>query len=86
MRSSNYLRQAKRRNHNKGESNRKSQWQDRVVGKYQLSLMLDINRAQLDSWIKEGMPVLQHGGLNKEWEFDLVEIRAWATANGYLKS
>ncbi len=86
MKSSNYLRQAKRRNHNRSETPKKSSWQDKVVGKYQLSLLLDINRAQLDSWIKNGMPVIQQGGLNKEWEFDLVAVKSWADTHGYLKS
>lgn len=85
MKSSNYLRQAKRRNHHK-DAEKSPSWQDKVVGKYQLSLLLDINRAQLDSWIKMGMPVIQEGGINREWEFDLVAVKAWANSNGHLEN
>ncbi len=87
MKSSNYLRQAKRRNQHRYESETAPHpWQDRVIGKYQLSLLLDLNRAQLDAWIKEGMPVVESGGLNKEWIFDLVAVKSWAHAHGYLES
>ncbi len=83
MKSSNYLRQAKRRHQRLPEANDDNHWQDKVIGKYQLTLLLEINRAQLDSWIKQGMPVISQGGLNKEWEFDLVAVKAWASAHGY---
>ncbi|NVJ49702.1 MAG: terminase small subunit [Gammaproteobacteria bacterium] len=80
MKSSNYLRQAKRRNHRHHES-KQNTWQDKVVGKYQLTLILDINRAQLDRWIKEGLPVVAQGSLGKDWEFDLVAVKSWIAAH-----
>ncbi|NVJ59425.1 MAG: hypothetical protein HWE27_03495 [Gammaproteobacteria bacterium] len=85
MKSSNYLRQAKRRGQHlrKSEGEDNHAWQDKILGKYQLTLALGINRAQLDSWIKQGMPVTNRGNINKEWEFDLVAVRSWAKAHGY---
>ncbi|WMS86682.1 hypothetical protein [Pleionea litopenaei] len=82
MKSSNYLRQAKRRNHRHHEP-KDSNWQDKVVGKYQLTLILGINRAQLDRWLKEGLPVIAQGHLSKDWEFDLVAVKAWIDTQGY---
>ena len=76
MKSSNYLRQAKRRGH-KSETDSQSAWMDKIIGKNHLCSLLNVNRAQLDHWIKSGMPVLKHGGINKEWEFDLIAVKSW---------
>ncbi len=84
MRTSNYLRQGKRRGQNK-EGTENAFWSDKINGKYQLTLALDINRAQLDNWIKLGMPVLKSGGINNQWEFDLSAVKAWAHAEGLLQ-
>ncbi|MCO7226688.1 terminase small subunit [Pleionea sp. CnH1-48] len=79
MKTSNYLRQAKRRSHR--PTTEKSNWQDKIIGKNHLISVLDINRAQLEVWLKSGMPVLKTGNHGNEWEFDLVAVKAWLQSN-----
>lgn len=78
MKSSNYLRRAKRKNQHPTQSSDTTNWQDKVIGKNHLIALLNIKRAELDLWLKQGMPVLRTGGFGREWEFDLIAVKAWA--------
>jgi len=78
MRSSNYLRQAKRR-HNKSivDDSKIYTSDDQIVGKDTLASMMDVTQTSIECWIRDGMPVEQRGDQYSEWIFDLNEVKRW---------
>ena len=78
MRSSNYLRQAKRRQ-NRNETGQQINFlpNDKVVGKESLSELLDVTVTSVERWIRNGMPVEQRGDELHDWMFDLGSVREW---------
>jgi len=78
MRSSNYLRQAKRR-HNKVivDGSKIYTSDDQIVGKDTLASMMDVTLTNVERWIRDGMPVEQRGDQLNDWIFDLSEVRLW---------
>jgi hypothetical protein len=78
MRSSNYLRQAKRRHNRTTDS---EHWhyspEDKIVGKDSLAELLDVTITHIERLIKEGMPVEQRGDQLHDWIFNLVEVNNW---------
>ena len=78
MRSSNYLRQAKRR-HNKSIIDDSTVFtsNDRVVGKDTLASLMDVTITSVERWIRDGMPVEQRGDHIQEWIFDLSKVKKW---------
>ena len=78
MRSSNYLRQAKRR-HNKSivDDSKIYTSDDQIVGKDTLASMMDVTLTSVERWIRDGMPVEQRGDQISDWIFDLSEVKRW---------
>ena len=78
MRSSNYLRQAKRRQ-NRAVVDQPLGYSpnDQVVGKDTLASVLDVSLTSIERWIRDGMPVAQRGDQFQEWIFDLSEVKDW---------
>jgi len=78
MRSSNYLRQAKRR-HNKTivDDSQVYGSDDQIIGKDTLASMMDVTLTCIERWIREGMPVEQRGDHVTDWIFDLSEVKSW---------
>lgn len=78
MRSSNYLRQAKRRQ-NRTSSNQELNYMcnDKVVGKLSLANLMDTTLTCVERWIRDGMPVEQRGDQMHDWVFDLTEVKNW---------
>jgi len=78
MRSSNYLRQAKRRQ-NRAIVDQPLGYSanDQVVGKDTLASLLDVSLTSVERWIRDGMPVLQRGDQFQEWMFNLPEVKDW---------
>lgn len=78
MRSSNYLRQAKRR-HNKAIDDESAVFtsNDQVVGKDTLASLMDITITSVERWIRDGMPVEQRGSQIQEWIFNLSDVKKW---------
>ena len=78
MKSSNYLRQAKRRHNRSVDS---EQWhysaEDKIVGKDSLAGLLDETVTNIELWIRHGMPVEQRGDQLHDWIFNLVEVNKW---------
>ena len=62
MRSSNYLRQAKRR-HNKSIVDDSTVFtsNDQIIGKDTLASLMDVTITSVERWIRDGMPVEQRG-------------------------
>lgn len=81
MRSSNYLRQAKRRqNRNEASDQLGYAPNDRVAGKDSLASMLDVSITTVERWIRDGMPVEQRGDQLHDWIFNLNEVKAWRSS------
>jgi len=78
MRSSNYLRQAKRR-HNKTivDDSQIYTSDDQIIGKDTLASMMDVTLTSVERWIRDGMPVEQRGDNLTDWIFDLSEVKRW---------
>ncbi|MBV1911361.1 MAG: terminase small subunit [Kangiellaceae bacterium] len=78
MRSSNYLRQAKRR-HNKTIVDESSVFtsNDKIVGKDTLASLMDVTITSIECWIRDGMPVEQRGSQLEDWIFNLNDVREW---------
>jgi len=83
MRSSNYLRQAKRR-HNKSivDDSTKFSADDQIVGKDTLSSIMDVTITSIERWIRDGMPVEQRGNQYEDWIFDLSAVKRWKADKG----
>lgn len=78
MRSSNYLRQAKRRQNRVEIGNHFGySGDDKVCGKDSLASVMDVTITTVERWIRDGMPVEQRGDQTHEWIFDLGEVKAW---------
>ena len=60
MRTSNYLRQGKRRQ-NRAQSEQQIDYasSDQVAGKDSLASLLDVSVTMVEHWIREGLPVVQ---------------------------
>lgn len=82
MRSSNYLRQAKRR-HTKTIIDESVVYsgEDQIVGKDTLASMMDVTITCVERWIRDGMPIVQRGDQYMEWIFELSKVRLWRTDN-----
>lgn len=82
MRSSNYLRQAKRRQ-NKSITNDQVGFMpnDQVVGKETLANLMDVTMTSVERWIRDGMPVEQRGDQLHDWVFDLSEVKRWRASS-----
>ncbi len=82
MRSSNFLRQAKRR-HTKviPEESAIFTADDQIVGKDTLASIMDVTITSVERWIRDGMPVIQRGDKLQEWIFDLNKVKQWKTDN-----
>jgi hypothetical protein len=78
MRSSNYLRQAKRR-HNKSIVDDSSVYtaDDQIIGKDTLASIMDVTITSIERWIRDGMPVEQRGDQFEDWIFDLSQVKRW---------
>ena len=78
MRSSNYLRQAKRRQ-NRAIVDEPLGYSanDQVVGKDTLASLLDVSLTSVERWIRDGMPVTQRGDQFQDWMFDMSEVKHW---------
>lgn len=78
MRSSNYLRQAKRRQNREVENNN---WgympNDKIVGKDSLASIMDVTKTTVERWIRDNMPVEQRGDPLHDWIFDLTQVKDW---------
>ena len=83
MRSSNYLRQAKRR-HNKSVIDDSTAFSadDQIIGKDTLSSIMDVTITSIERWIRDGMPVKQRGNQYEDWIFDLSAVKRWKADKG----
>lgn len=78
MRSSNYLRRAKRtQNRSSVDSSVLNTGNDQVVGKDTLASMMDVTITSVERWIRDGMPVEQRGSQVQEWVFNLNDVKLW---------
>lgn len=81
MRSSNYLRQAKRRQARPAEN---SNWgfstNDQIVGKDSLASIMDVTITTVERWIRADMPVAQRGDQLHDWIFDLADVKQWRSS------
>jgi len=82
MRSSNFLRQAKRR-HTKAVSDDANIFSsdDQIVGKDTLASIMDVTITSVERWIRDGMPVVQRGDKLQEWIFDMNQVKQWKVDN-----
>ncbi len=83
MKSSNYLRRAKRKSTEHSDAHPED-WQDKVIGKNYLVSLLNIHHNELENWLAAGMPYLRQGGINREWEFDLIAVKQWLREHSVL--
>jgi len=78
MRSSNYLRQAKRRQNRPDNNNH---WaytpNDEVIGKDSLASIMDVTITTVERWIRAQMPVEQRGDPLHDWVFNLSNVKSW---------
>jgi hypothetical protein len=81
MRSSNYLRQAKRR-HNKSIVDDSAVFtsNDQIIGKDTLASLMDVTITSVERWIRDGMPVEQRGDQYAEWVFDFSAVKEWKSS------
>ena len=78
MRSSNYLRRAKRtQNRTSIDTRVHFTSNDQVVGKDTLASIMDVTITSVERWIRDGMPVEQRGTYVQEWVFNLNEVKQW---------
>ncbi|MGB0495191.1 MAG: hypothetical protein ACPGJI_02460 [Kangiellaceae bacterium] len=78
MRSSNYLRRAKRtQNRTSVENSSFFTSNDQIVGKDTLASMMDVTITSVERWIRDGMPVEQRGSQVEEWIFNLNDVKHW---------
>ena len=78
MRSSNYLRRAKR-SQNKVSIDSEALFtsNDQIVGKDTLASLMDVTITSVERWIRDGMPVEQRGSEIQEWIFNLNDVKQW---------
>ena len=78
MRSSNYLRQAKRR-HNQSivDDTMVFSSNDQIIGKDTLASLMGVTITSVERWIRDGMPVEQRGDQYKDWIFNLNLVKQW---------
>ncbi|MET1255216.1 terminase small subunit [Aliikangiella maris] len=78
MRSSNFLRQSKRRQ-NRSFVSHSSDFHidDKVIGKDTLANLMDVTVTCVERWIRDGMPVEQRGDQFHDWVFDLAMVQQW---------
>ena len=78
MRSSNYLRRAKR-TQNKASIDSEALFtsNDQIVGKDTLASLMDVTITSVERWIRDGMPVEQRGSEIQEWIFNLNDVKQW---------
>lgn len=82
MRSSNYLRQAKRRQNKTIVDDQVGFLpNDKIVGKETLASLMDVTITSVERWIRGGMPVEQRGDQLHDWIFDLSEVKRWHASN-----
>ncbi|MGX5175167.1 hypothetical protein ACUR5C_14205 [Aliikangiella sp. IMCC44653] len=78
MRSSNYLRQAKRRQNRDVAADATGYMpNDQIIGKDTLASMMDVTITTVERWIRDGMPVEQRGSQLQEWVFNLSAVKQW---------
>jgi len=78
MRSSNYLRRAKRtQNRTSIDTTSHFTSNDQVVGKDTLASMMDVTITSVERWIRDDMPVEQRGTQIQEWIFNLNDVKQW---------
>ncbi len=78
MRSSNYLRQAKRRQNRTDVGGQFGYSpEDKVCGKDSLASIMDVTITTIERWIRDGMPVVQRGDNTHEWIFELGDVKSW---------
>ena len=81
MRSSNYLRQAKRRQTRPTENdNFGFTPNDKVLGKDSLASIMDVTITTVERWIRAEMPVEQRGDQLHDWIFDLATVKHWRSS------
>ena len=81
MRSSNYLRRAKRtQNRTSIDNNALFTSNDQIVGKDTLASLMDVTITSVERWIRDGMPVEQRGSQIQEWIFNLNDVKQWKTS------
>ncbi len=82
MRSSNYLRQSKRRQSKLIEDiSTVFTSHDVVVGKDALASLMDVTVTTVDRWIRYEMPVEQRGDHLHDWIFNLNNVKTWKQNN-----
>ncbi|MCF6194256.1 MAG: hypothetical protein L3J46_07980 [Kangiellaceae bacterium] len=82
MRSSNYLRQSKRRRSKSiVDTSTVVTGEDKIVGKDTLASLMDVTLTSIDRWIRDGMPVEQQGDQLSDWIFYLKEVKNWKQDN-----
>lgn len=78
MRSSNYLRQAKRRQNRTDVGGQLGYSpEDKICGKDSLASIMDVTITTVERWIRDGMPVAQRGDHTHDWIFELGEVKSW---------
>lgn len=81
MRSSNYLRRAKRtQNRTSFDTTAVFTSNDSIIGKDTLASMMDATITSVERWIRDGMPVEQRGSQVQEWVFNLNDVKKWKTS------
>jgi len=82
MKSSNYLRRAKRKDHHSiiGDSTYFSN-NNQIVGKDTLASIMDVTITSVERWIRDGMPVEQRGSQTQDWIFNLNQVKQWKAEN-----
>lgn len=81
MRSSNYLRQAKRRQSRTDVTDKIGfSGDDKAYGKDSLASLMDVSITTIERWIRAGMPIEQRGDQTHEWVFDLADVKTWHSA------
>jgi hypothetical protein len=82
MKSSNYLRQSKRR-HSKSIVGASTiiTGEDKIIGKETLASLMDVTLTSIERWIRDGMPVEQQGDQLADWVFNLKEVKTWKQDN-----
>ena len=82
MRSSNYLRQSKRRQSKPIEDiSTVFTSNDVVVGKDTLASLMDVTVTTVERWIRDEMPVEQGGDHLHDWIFNLNNVKTWKQNN-----
>ena len=54
---------------------------DRITNKSGVARFFEVTPKTVDSWIRDGMPVIQRGPRGKSWQIDLLEVARWRFAS-----